>query len=324
MGRKIPGKKHRGVKDPEKQHAKRLAEWVVSKKLELKRWSLDDNTEPAADFRLELCTNKAPRNADEQAIPKSLERVIELKEAAKTSGNVSKRKRKKKNALICVGLQPRRPDHPKARPEKVTPVFQQRPGESGNQFMHRVSKDTYDFLKEIKFEKKFGVQIERDSNTGEIQGLIKCKREKNDVETLHAKHRNIKRKKKIVEESSATLTKRDKRKLKLRKKKEKELENRDEFERLQDKVAFGEVAHEPPRLKIKANKMDEDRKPKNLLLNSFVKGSKEVPSAAKVISRSGKRKYLPEIERRRLEKRQSEAIAAYRQLKSQRMADRSS
>ncbi|XP_071627593.1 coiled-coil domain-containing protein 137 [Temnothorax longispinosus] len=296
MGRKIPGKKHRGVKDPEKQRAKRMAE-------------------------LELCTNTAPKNVDEQAIPKSLERVIKLKEAAKTSGNISKRKRKKKNALICVGLQHHKPN-PKGKPEKVTPVFQQRPGESGRQFMHRVSKETHDFLKEIAFEKKYGVQIERDSNTGEIQGLTKCKREKDDVEALQAKHKNITRKKKVAE-PSATLTKSDKRKLKLRMKKEKELENRDEFERLQDKVIFGEVAHEPPRLKIKSKKMDENRKPKNLLLSSLLESPKEVSSAPKVINRSGKRKHLPETERRRLEKRQSEAIAAYRQLKSQRLANRS-
>lgn len=247
--------------------------------------------------------------------------MIKLKEAAKTNSSVLKRKQKKKNALICVGQQYRRPNHPKAKPEKVVPVFQQRSGESGQQFMRRVSKDTYDFLKEIEFEKKYGVQIERDSNTGEIQGLTKCKHEKDDVETLRAKHKNINRNKKIAE-GSAILTKSDKQKLKLRIKKEKKLKNYDEFERLQDKVVFGEVAHEPPRLKIKSKKMNEDRKPKNLLLNSLLEGSK-ISSASKVIDRSGKRKYLPETERRRLEKRQSEAIAAYRQLKSQRLANRS-
>lgn len=273
------------------------------------------------DFRLESCTNTAPRNADEQAIPKSLERVIKLKEAAKASGNVAKRKRRKKSALICVGLQRHGSSHPKAKPEKVTPVFQQRPGESGRQFMHRVTKDTHNFLKEIAFEKKYGVQVERDLNTGEIQGLTKCKREEDDVETLRAKHKNINKRK--TAEGSAPLTKTDKRKLKLRTKREKELENCDEFERLQDKVVFGEVAHEPPRLKIKSKTMDGDRKPKDLLLNSLLEGSKEVSSAGKVISRSGKRKHLPEMERRKLEERQSEVIAAYRQLKSQRLANKS-
>lgn len=246
--------------------------------------------------------------------------MIKLKEAAKTNSNNLKRKQKKKNALICVGQQYHR-SNPKAKSEKVVPVFQQRSGESGQQFMRRVSKDTYDFLKEIAFEKKYGVQIERDLNTGEIQGLTKCKREKDDVETLRAKHKNINRNKKIAE-GSGILTKSAKQKLKLRVKKEKKLKNYDEFERLQDKVVFGEIAHEPPRLKIKSKKMHEDRKPKNLLLNSLLESS-EFSSASKVIDRSRKRKYLPETERRRLEKRQSEAIAAYKQLKSQRLANRS-
>jgi len=169
MGRKIPGKKHRGIKDPEKQRAKHLAE-------------------------LELCTNNAPRNADEQVIPKSLERVIKLKEAAKTNNSILKRKRKKKNALICVGQQHHRSSHP-TKSEKV-PVFQQQSGESGKQFLHRVSRKTHDFLKEIAFEKRYGVHIDRDSNTGEIKSLIKCKREKDNVEMLGTKHKNINRKKK--------------------------------------------------------------------------------------------------------------------------------
>ncbi|XP_011875789.1 PREDICTED: coiled-coil domain-containing protein 137 [Vollenhovia emeryi] len=295
MGRKIPGKKHRGVKDPEKQRARRLAE-------------------------LESRTNAAPRNVDEQAVPKSLERVIRLKEeAARTGAGVTKRRRRRKNALICVGQQ-RGPDRPRAKPEKVTPVFRQRPGESGHDFMHRVSRDTHNFLKEVAFEKKYDVQVERDPGTGEIQGLTKRKRDGDDAEAPQAKHKNIGRKKRAA---AATLTRHDKRKLKLRLKREKALENRDEFERLQDRVGFGEVAHEPPRLKIKSKKMDGDRKPKDLLLNSLLEGPREASSAAKVIGRSAKRKYLSEAERRRIETRQNEAIEAYRQLKSQRSANRS-
>ncbi|CAL1674189.1 unnamed protein product [Lasius platythorax] len=293
MGRKIPAKKHRGIKDPEKQRAKRLAE-------------------------LESRTNAPPKDTDEQAIPKSLERVIKLKEAAKTNNGILKRKRRKKNALICIGQQQHKLSlHPKAKPEKIVPVFQQRLDESGEQFLHRVSKDTHAFLKETAFEKKYGVQVERDSETGQIQGLVKCKREKDDVETLRAKHKNIKKKK----TTESSLTKSEKRKLKLQLKKEKKVKNVDKFENLQDKVAFNEVVHEPPKLNIKSKKINEERKPKNLLLNSLLENSK--PSISKVIERSGKRKNLPVIERRKLEKQQSEAIAAYRQLKSQRLANRS-
>ncbi|EZA47705.1 hypothetical protein DMN91_012480 [Ooceraea biroi] len=299
MARKIPAKKHRGVKDPEKQRAKRLTE-------------------------LESRTNAPPKDADEQPIPKSLEHVIKLKEAAKNNNGIVKRKRKKKNALICVGQQHSRPSlHSKARPEKVVPVFQQRPGESGRLFLNRVSRDTEAFLKETAFEKKYGVQIERDPNTGEVQGLTKCKRQRDDVEALRMKHKNIRKRKKINEEESVTLTKNEKRKLKSRLKKENKLQEDDGFDKFQDRVAFGEVAHEPPKLTIKTTKMSRERKPKELLLNSLLQGTNKV-SSARVLYRSAKRKKLPAVERKILEKQQSEAIAAYRRLKSQRLANRSS
>ncbi|KAH0949852.1 hypothetical protein HN011_001599 [Eciton burchellii] len=296
MARKIPAKKHRGVKDPLKQRAKRLAE-------------------------LDSCTNAPPKNVDEQAIPKSLEHVIKLKEAAKNSSGIVKRKRKKKkNALICVGQQhPRSNLHPKAKPEKVVPVFQQKPGESGRRFLNRVTRDTEAFIKETAFEAKYGVQIDRDPTTGQIQGLTKCKRKKDDAEILQLKHQNIKRKK--TPKDSATLTYNEKRKLKLRLKKEKKLQDNDnEFDKFQDKVAFGEVAHEPPRLTIKMKKANEERKPKELLLNSLLQKETKISSPL-VIDRTAKRKKLPATERNMLERQQSEAIAAYRRLKSQRSAN---
>jgi len=40
------------------------------------------------------------------------------------------------------------------------------------------------------------------------------------------------------------------------------------------KIVF-EVVYEPPRLEIKSNKINEVRKPKNLLLNSLLEGSKK-------------------------------------------------
>lgn len=272
-------------------------------------------------FRLESRTNAAPRDADEQAIPRSLERLISLKEAAKTNNNTSacKRKRGKRNRLICVGQQQLKLGlHPKAKPEKVAPVFQQRANESGGEFLHRVSRETHAFLKETAFEKKYGVQIERDPETGQIQGLTKRKREEDDIEALRAQHKNIKKK---GETAEVSLTKSEKRKLKSRLKKEKRIEDADEFESLRDKVSFNEVVHEPPKLNIKSKKINEERKPKNLLLNSLLENSKS--STSKVLDRSGKRKNLPVIERGKLEKQQSEAIAAYRQLKFQRLANRS-
>lgn len=114
---------------------------------------------------------------------------------AKTNNSILKRKRKKKNQLICIGQQQLKLSlHPKVNPEKIVPVFQQQPTDSSEQFLHRLSKAAHVFLKETTFEKKYSVQIKQDPETDQIQGLIKCRCEKDNVETLRTKHKKIKRK----------------------------------------------------------------------------------------------------------------------------------
>lgn len=305
MGRKIPGKKHRGVKDPLKQQAKRQAE-------------------------LETKINAPPKDASEQAIPKSLERVVKLKEAVK-SGRLTKAKRKrKKNALISVGGGNSTPLHPKARPDKVVPIFRQRPGESEQQFLYRVNRDTQAFINETAFERKFSVQVNRNPETGKIEGLSKCEQsEMEKIEMLRAKHKNIKKKKKKKNTADAPkMSKSEKRKEKLKLKKQKQLEeNVDEFDRFKDRVEFGEIVHEPPQLNVRPKNADaiSTSKPgkKRLLLHSMLKSGeklKAVSKESKSISRTGKRKNLPVGERRQLEKQQSDIIVAYRRLKAQRSA----
>ena len=58
MGKKIPGKKHHGVKDPEKQKKKREAP-------------------------MKLKANARPKNLDDQEIPKKLMIISKLREDAK-------------------------------------------------------------------------------------------------------------------------------------------------------------------------------------------------------------------------------------------------
>ncbi|KAF3428332.1 hypothetical protein E2986_03062 [Frieseomelitta varia] len=292
MGRKIPGKKHRGVKDPFKQEAKRHA-------------------------KLETKINAAPKNAEEQAVPKSLEIIVKLKEAVK-SGKITKIKKKKnkKYTLICVGKQDSRPLHPKAKPEKVVPVFQQKLGESGERFLHRVNRATHAFINETSFERKYDVQVNRNPETGKIDGLLKCEETDLDkIEMLRMKHRNIRKKKKKKKETDEPkMTKSEKRKGKLILKKQKQMQERvDEFNNFKDQVRFGEVAHEPPQLKARSKYANA------VSSNKSVK-SDEVKMNDKIVStdRSGKRKNLSLGERRQLEKQQSDVIATYRMLKVQR------
>ncbi|KOC69361.1 Coiled-coil domain-containing protein 137 [Habropoda laboriosa] len=303
MGRKIPGKKHRGVKDPLQQQAKRQAE-------------------------LENKINAPPKDPVDQPIPKSLERIVKLKDAIKSGKvvRVNRTKRKKrKDALICVGRGNPKPLHPKAKPDKVVPIFEQRPGENEEKFMRRVNRETQAFINETAFENKYGVQVNRNLETGRVEGLSKCDiTEFDKIQRVNAKHRNIKKKKKKTTEEPK-MTKAEKRKEKLKLKKQKQLEEKiDDFDSFKDQVKFGEVVHEPPQLQVRPRKAEtiSTSKPgkKELLLHSVLKQNEKTkmdPKKATPIDRRGKRKNLPVGERRQLEKEQSDIIAQYRRLKAQ-------
>lgn len=302
MGRKIPGKKHRGVKDPLKQQAKRLSQLTTK-------------------------INAPPVNKDEQAIPKSLENIIKLKERVK-DGKIYKKKSKKKNKkheLIVMGSQNPKLAHPKARPEKVVPVFAQKPNESGAAFVNRVNSEAQAFVNETIFEDKYGVEVKRNPDTGNIEGLSKrSKDEIDELMRLKAKHKNTSKKKKKKTEPVVKLSKAQKRKKKLDTKKAKKLQDDiDEFKVFRETVQFGDVVHAPPELKIRPKKADASttEKPgrRNLLLDSLFKSNNKAGDNA--VNRSGKRKDLPVGERRQLEERQKEAIVAYRLLKSQKTSN---
>ena len=106
-------------------------------------------------FRLETKINAPPKNVDDQDIPKSLERLIKLKNAVK-NGQIKEKKKKKKrgNKLIKLGAEQIMTNLPssKKRPEKIVPVFNQEPGESRYQFWNRVNRETDAFIKETEFE----------------------------------------------------------------------------------------------------------------------------------------------------------------------------
>lgn len=183
-----------------------------------------------------------------------------MKEAVK-SGKIRKikNKKKKKNAsLISVGGQFSTTLHPKAKPEKVVPIFQQRPGETEQRFLHRVNRDTHAFINETAFEKKYNVQVNRNPETGNIEGLSKCEQTELDkIEMLRAKHKNIRKKKKKKDTDEPRMTKAEKRKEKLKLKKQKRMaEKADDFDSFTDQVQFGEVAREPPQIKVRPKKTD--------------------------------------------------------------------
>ncbi|KAK0168044.1 hypothetical protein PV327_001884 [Microctonus hyperodae] len=296
MGRKIPGAKHRGIKDPAKQQAQRWAE-------------------------LKTKINAPPKNIDEQAIPKSLERVINLKNAVK-SGKISmvkKRSRNRaKNKLIKLESQNYTNITSKSKPEKCVPVFNQKPGENKRVFWNRVNRETQNFINETTFEKKYDVQIKRDPESGEVVGVEKrAKDEIDELMKLKMKHKNVdkKKKKKTLEPK---LSKAQKKKQKLDMKKLKKSQNDiDEFKPIREQVEFGDIVHAPPELNVKPSKADKIiTKPakKDLLLCALLQ--KDGNYNSKSIDKKGKRKNLPAAERRILEQQQNDVIEAYKLLKA--------
>lgn len=200
-------------------------------------------------------------------MPKSLENLIKLRQDVK-DGKIGKKKpakkNKKKNALIVMGAQNPKPLHPKARPDKVVPIFAQRPNESGEAFVNRVSSETQLFINESEFENKYGVEVQRNMKTGNIEGLAKKpKDEIDELMRLKLKHKNTSKKKKKKSEPVVKLSKAQKRKNKLETKKAKKLQdNIDEFKIFKETVEFGDVVHAPPELKVrphKANASTTDR-----------------------------------------------------------------
>lgn len=304
MGRKIPGRKHRGIRDPEKQAAVRFES-------------------------IKYKINAPPSNADNQDLPKSLQRIIDLKNKVK-SGDFFKKKPKNEKIEYNDSRKQERP----ARD------FIQFPGETDREFVHRVNKICTHVVKEAEFEERYGVEIKRNEN-GEIEGVVK--RQKDELELLLKKakkkskeeQKGKKKKKKKEKEGAVRLSKWQKRKKKLNDKKErKEMENVDEFKQYKDEVKFGEIAHVPPSLVAprRVEKHETVPRPgkKNLLLKTLIESTNKKSSSTvnmehknnlnktrdKAINKTGKRKELPTSLRRQLDQQQKEIISAYKELKA--------
>ena len=116
MGRKIPGKKHRGRQTPEQQKEKRDAE--IRQKV-----------------------NAAPKFIDDQEIPKKLQLISRLREDTKNGKMVKQKEEKRSNLLDSskhMGYEMRLPGMKKDL--RSIPVFQQQEGEKQRQFFRRMNQ----------------------------------------------------------------------------------------------------------------------------------------------------------------------------------------
>lgn len=282
MGRKIPGKKCKRVKDPEKQRAARLE-------------NLKDKI------------NLDPAFPDEQEIPHNLKHLIYLKEKAKGNQLKHVKKRRKNKELINGNrLFGEEVDLPgMTKPVRPVPNFNQRKGEAEHHFLHRIERLCQNVVNESKFEKKFGVEVCRNSETGAIE-VKKCsdlergKKKKKSSSSNEKNNINRAKYKKAVKQLS-------------------KLERREsDFGHLNDEVKFGEVVHQPPSLKVlprKASANSSERKPgqKDLILKRLLNPSTSVTTAA-----PRKWKDMSDGDKMRMEQRREEAVKAYKMLKAQR------
>ncbi|KAG8223311.1 hypothetical protein J437_LFUL001185 [Ladona fulva] len=285
MGRKIPGKKCKKIKDPEKQRAARLES-------------------------LKGKINSPPAFPDVQETPHSLERLIRLKEKCKETKVFFKRQRKSKKFKIDTEkLMGKEVDLPgMTKPVRNVPNINQREGENEIQYVHRVERLCQNIIKESKFEKKFGVEVCRNPDSGAIEEVRKC---------LDEDPVKQKRSPKNSSRSEIKKLKRSKCKKALRKLSKLE-RNGNDFSHLQDNVKFGEVVDQPPALKVlprKADVRDSESKPgkKDLLLKKLL-----APKSTSTVT-TGKIKWreMPVGEKMRIEQERENAIKAYKLLKAQ-------
>ncbi|KAJ6638095.1 hypothetical protein Bhyg_10828 [Pseudolycoriella hygida] len=298
MGRKIPARKHRGVRDPIKQNQQKLA--LIKDKI-----------------------NNPPEKEDFQKVSHKLASFIKLKEDAR-SGNFKLRKPKDEED------KPENYDKKNkqsARHNKELPSIQRYQNESDEDYIRRVNRITRESIQESKFEAKYGVEVIRNRKTGEIK--IK-KRPKDELEEQMKKARKEKAngKKKPNKETEVKISPAERKKMvkeliSQRKEKDKQNKQTDEFKK--DEFKFGEVVHCPPQLSAprKATKSETVPRPgkKNLLLHSLITNAEEKTGKTKNNTKlpsfdlKGKRKELPIGTRQMIENQQKNVVELYRALK---------
>nr|CAQ53432.1 CG8326-PA [Drosophila melanogaster]CAQ53438.1 CG8326-PA [Drosophila melanogaster] len=327
--RKIPVRKHHGVRDPLKQ-------------LEQK------------EKKLSKVTNNPPVKKDEQQVSFKFRQFQQLANATKSG---------KKLRLGEIGREDKPKSSPGSKPgssssSKETRNIKQFANETDEDYLRRVNRMTNASVREAHYEAKYGVNVIRNPKTGEITVQ---KRPKNEIDELlkqKQKEQRLagKRGRKKVQVVHKPMDAKTSRELVKRAYKEaqqevdtEEKQNAGPTEFKQDAVAFGEIVHAPPSLKIlprKAEKSETVPRPgrkANLLLktmlnpdqgqsnrgpedddSSRLKLAAQSKSAFKAPTKAqmkGKRKDLPLATRSMLETERSKMVQLYRQLKNKTTAD---
>ncbi|KAH8271136.1 hypothetical protein KR018_001278 [Drosophila ironensis] len=319
--RKIPVRKHHGVRDPLKQ-------------LEQK------------EKKLSKVTNHPPEKKDEQQVSFKFRQFKQLADAAKAG-------RKVRPGAIGKEDLPKPPPGAKGgapSASKGTRNIKQFANETDEDYLRRVNRITNASVREANYEAKYGVSVLRDPKTGEItiqkkpkneiDELLKQKQRERRTNKARQKGGKVAKAKETMDpKTSRELIKRAYREAKQEEAAEAATEDKQKAEYKRDTFAFGEIVHAPPSLKTLPRKAPQNetvprpgRKP-HLLLKSLLDAPQPREDDAKVAvsaikakstpfkaptkaQMKGKRKDLPAATRSMLEGERNKMVLLYRQLKN--------
>lgn len=154
MGRKIPGKKHRTIKDPYQQRFNRESRYGIEfyKNIQQARQTEKNHVHAEVAFSYDFIhfnsikdkINQPPSKIDDQEIPKSVLHVKKLIEMTKNGEFERKKVRRKKNELISTDMFAEKEtlQAGMTKPDKPVKVLKQKPRESLRKFLYRVHKMT--------------------------------------------------------------------------------------------------------------------------------------------------------------------------------------
>jgi len=314
MGRKIPGKKHHGVKDPEKQQKARLD-------------------------KVKMKINARPAKEDHQDLPKSMRVMMAAREEVRNmaSAKVAERVRKSKEERARLdSTRHLTYDGPlqkgMVKPLKPIPVFKQGEREHKRAFYFRMDKTIQSMKKRAEYEQKFKVEVSTDENGKAVvkdkeKDELELEEEKKKIEKLANKEKDEleleeekKKIEKLAKKGIVRRTKEEKRVIRRQREKQrknKKKKNTDEildFSDLKDDVSFGDTVDAPPSLNFKGFSKDHSSRPAEggkakLLLSGIKEGQEEEGKRKKKVKLSMAQQVI-------LERERASVVAQYRQRKA--------
>uniref|UniRef100_A0A1B0ADN9 Coiled-coil domain-containing protein 137 n=1 Tax=Glossina pallidipes TaxID=7398 RepID=A0A1B0ADN9_GLOPL len=302
--RKIPVRKHHGIRDPLKQMEEK-------------------------EKRLKNVVNNPPEKGNDQKPSYKFSQFKKLSDDAKAG---------KKFKRTYRGVEDKPSRSTKHKETNKFKNIKQLPGEDDADYLRRVNRITSESLKEAQYEAKYGVRVIRNAKTGEI--AIE-KKPPNEIDELLKQKKNVRdgrinkkfsmRNRKIFDPEVV------KKLVKQALEENEEEKSGDVQEYKKDIVKFGEVVHAPPTISAlprKAQKNMTVPRPgskNNLLLKQILNGHEVNLACKNVSSKSagifqqksasskhqlkGRRRDLPATTRNMLESEQQRMICLYRDLK---------